>query len=437
MLLCYLHGLVAANLKELGTTILNLKGQAALANSWMDGRLAKDPKELYTFYTATTHKEFHELLCVLLEEFEKTLQKLMKICQKAVILSQGSAKFTKLINSTCLYGYALQQIVNGSAIKQHLQNIEYSLQDHHWAEMEQDMVDVEEVDADLDFLVNLLNDTTMLKQRLWESYFNWLKLILSHFNAVKNLTNYATNSHYKDISIKILILLPMPTTTPTISLLTLFQKHSHMLPADTVTDEGEDEDEVDVEAEVKDEDLDKEESEGRPNLLQSNMAIVKFLLSVQSSWPADVLRDIDDLRKWVEDIKMGTANGLDDLSFDKFLKHTELLVRHIKECRLPGWKECVTEMTANLAKLAMLDSVDINGDDNRGCKFKDIRDALGLLGVKALLFVEMVTDEQAKVCGTLHCEASLASLLVLLPGAFDDKYRRIISTFKVTYSIVF
>ena len=73
----------------------------------MDGRLAKDSKEAYTFYTTTMYKEFHELLCVLLEEFKKTLQKLMKICQKAVIPSQGSAKFTKLINSTCFYEYAL------------------------------------------------------------------------------------------------------------------------------------------------------------------------------------------------------------------------------------------------------------------------------------------------------------------------------------------
>ena len=138
MLLRYLHGLITANSKELGTTFPNLKGQATLVNSWMDGRLAKDPKEVYTLYTATMYKEFHELLCVLLEEFEKTLQKLMKIRQKAVIPSQGSAKFRKLINSTCLYGYALQRIVNGSAIKQHLQNIEYSLQDHHWAEMDQE-----------------------------------------------------------------------------------------------------------------------------------------------------------------------------------------------------------------------------------------------------------------------------------------------------------
>ena len=101
------------------------------------------------------------------------------------------------------------------------------------------MVDVKEADTDLDFQVNLPTDTTAPKQHLWESYFDWLKLILSHFNAVENLTNYATNSHYKDISIKILISPPMPTTTPMISLLTLFQKHSHMLSADTVTDEGE------------------------------------------------------------------------------------------------------------------------------------------------------------------------------------------------------
>ena len=136
MLLYYLHGLITTNLKELGTTISNLKGQATLANSQMDGRLAMDSKEVYTFYTVTTYKEFHELLCVLLEEFKKTLQKLMKIHQKAVVPSQGSAEFTKLVNSACLYGYALQQIVNGSAIKQHLQNIEYSLQDHHQAEMD-------------------------------------------------------------------------------------------------------------------------------------------------------------------------------------------------------------------------------------------------------------------------------------------------------------
>ena len=64
---------------------------------------------------------------------------------------------------------------------------------------------MEETDTDLDFLVTPLAGTTTSEQPLWESYLDWLRLILLHFNTVENLTSYITNTHYKDLDLKILI----------------------------------------------------------------------------------------------------------------------------------------------------------------------------------------------------------------------------------------
>ena len=185
-------------------------------------------------------------------------------------------------------------------------------------------MDMEETDTDLNFLVTPLAGTTMSEQPLWESYLDWLRLILSHFNAVKNLTSYITNTHYKDLNLKILISPPMPTTSPTYSLLNLFQQYPYLLPDDTDEvnmnkvkdkDKNEDGDWNNVEME------DKEKSEDKSNMLLSKKAIVKFLLFVQSSQPDIALSDVEHLRSCVRNIEKGIAKGLDDNTFDKMLKH--------------------------------------------------------------------------------------------------------------------
>ena len=184
---------------------------------------------------------------MLLEEFRNSLKQLVKIHKKATMPSMGSDAFRELIANAGLYGYAIQQIIHGLAIKQHLLNITPLLQDHHRTEMDQSMMDMEETDTDLDFLVTPSAGTTASEQPLWESYLDWLRLILSHFNAVENLTSDITNTHYKDLDLKMLISPPMLTTSPTFSLLNLFQQHPYLLPDDT--------DEVNMDK-VKDKDKD-------------------------------------------------------------------------------------------------------------------------------------------------------------------------------------
>ena len=108
MLLRCLNTLITSNLKYLGTTIPNLKRQAASAHLRERGKIAKDPQEPYTYYTVTTCKEFHELLCVLLKEFRNSLKQLAKIHEKAIMPSMGSDALQELVANAGLYGYAIQ-----------------------------------------------------------------------------------------------------------------------------------------------------------------------------------------------------------------------------------------------------------------------------------------------------------------------------------------
>ena len=289
----------------------------------------------------------------------------------------------------------------------------------------------------LDFLVTLSAGTTASEQPLWESYLDWLRLILSHFNAVENLTSYITNTHYKDLDLKILISPPMLTTSPTFSLLKLFQQHPYLLPDDT--------DEVNIDkVENKDKDgngdwnnvkmEDEEKSEDKSNMLLFKKAVVKLLLFVWSSQPDIALSDVKHLRSCVRNIEKGIAKGLDDNTFDKMLNSMKSITACMVECTLPGWKECTNEMIVNFDNLGTVNPEDIGNTES---PINAINNTFNLLQARAPLYMKMVMDEKAKVCGPLHCEASLTSLLMLLQCAVDGKYDTLISNLEVTYTIVF
>jgi hypothetical protein len=105
-------------------------------------------------------------------------------------------------------------------------------------------------------------------------------------------------------------------------------------------------------------------------------------------------------------------------------------------CRLPGWKDCMDGMIKDLG-IFKSDQSDPMGHEGNSYVIKDIKNTLRLLEGRARLFVEMVVDGGAQVSGALHCEASLASLIALPRGAFDDKYNTLIEVLEVTYEIVF
>jgi hypothetical protein len=91
-------------------------------------------------------------------------------------------------------------------------------------------------------------------------------------------------------------------------------------------------------------------------------------------------------------------------------------------------------MIVNFGKLGTFDPED---DNDTKSPINAINDTLGLLRARALLYMEMIIDGKAEVRGTLHCEASLASLLALSQGAVDGKYDTLIWDLQVTYTIVF
>ena len=103
------------------------------------------------------------------------------------------------------------------------------------------------------------------------------------------------------------------------------------------------------------------------------------------------------------------------------------------ECMLPEQKESTNEMIVNFNNLGTVDPENIGDTES---PINAINNTLNLLQARALLYMEMVMDEKAKVCGPLHCKASLASLLMLSQGAVDGKYDTLILNLEVTYTIV-
>ena len=156
----------------------------------------------YNIYTEDTRIEFHMLLCELLRLFKLSLDTLKLYHEKETILSEPS-KFEPNLSTVLFYGSALQLLSRGSAIDNHLKAIEPLLRDRRRdksADVKLRMteeIEEEEVDAELE-------GTT--EQPLWESYRDWLRLMVVHFEAVSVLVGHIAGPRFQsnEIIIKIL-----------------------------------------------------------------------------------------------------------------------------------------------------------------------------------------------------------------------------------------
>jgi hypothetical protein len=160
---------------------------------------------------------------------------------------------------------------------------------------------------DTDVLVAPQDPSTNLLAPLWRSYLEWLRIILAHFDAVEDLTEYvtSTNFHYTGFSIKILFAPHIPETTP-LSLSTLF-KDRHLLPKNKFK---------------SDQELEPLESEDvSHSLLRSTEDVVEFLSSIKSPTPDKALKDIENLKLLILKI-----NDLRGQEFEAAIKQGKVLV---------------------------------------------------------------------------------------------------------------
>ena len=169
-------------------------------------------------YTKDTYKEFHSLFIDLLVVFEKFLLKLK------VIPPSRDTTIVNVVYVVKLVGTVLQQLAKGAVLKIHLKTIESSLEEHRRVEtiavsmpklnedFKQDEQDEEdERDEDLEAVQPQAqardNYSSIQQMPLHESYSEWLKLMLVYFDAIDVLKRYVTGSRFpfKTIDIKILV----------------------------------------------------------------------------------------------------------------------------------------------------------------------------------------------------------------------------------------
>jgi hypothetical protein len=165
-------------------------------------------------YTRETYKDFHKVLRALLSRFCASLKNLAQIQ-----ISEVDQKLSKFVYRVAFFGSALQSIANGSIIETHLQAIAplLAIADNH-AKIARQQVgekereeEEEEEDDDVD-LATIQPHTTVYNKDwgpqplpLWKSYRNWLRLVVSDFDAVIHLTNYISRIRPTPLALSIKI----------------------------------------------------------------------------------------------------------------------------------------------------------------------------------------------------------------------------------------
>lgn len=148
-------------------------------------KLVRAAQEQTMLYTQETCTEFHVLVCALLKHFGTSLQQLGEYGSK---LPQSRKDFEDSLGNVLYFGSHLQLMVSGFGIDHYLQDLQAggSLPDHR---REVKLEDGEDADPDLGEPSAITNDQERLFP-FWKSYKEWLKVILSYFNAVDILTKY-------------------------------------------------------------------------------------------------------------------------------------------------------------------------------------------------------------------------------------------------------
>jgi hypothetical protein len=186
-------------------------------------------------YNENTYKEFHLLLCELLIGFKDSL-KALKILEGKFKNEPNPDcdKILKALAKVFIYGRCLRTMAISSAIETHLQVISLRLvvdDGKLWKRMP-DPTDEEEADF-LDFQILKPYSRRKGKPLLpWQSYRDWLRLMIHYFDATKVLTSYV--KHYKSDSDRQTGTTDRVHDIPMITVLSLPYPRNEMLPWTTL-----------------------------------------------------------------------------------------------------------------------------------------------------------------------------------------------------------
>jgi hypothetical protein len=182
---------------------------AKLAKTNIPNLLLAANLEAIEIYNESTYMEFHLLLCELLTRFSSSLAKLttIKADSETKIISDA-------LTEVNIFGSYLRTMVRSSALEIHLQTIAPLLVvdgKKSWTpDSEEEIVDLADFQR--------LKPYSMRKGKAllpWESYRDWLKLLVHYFDAAKVLTEHFNTELPTGSAISITILTPpLPLATP-------------------------------------------------------------------------------------------------------------------------------------------------------------------------------------------------------------------------------
>jgi hypothetical protein len=171
------------------------KTQTSIPNLLRTAKLPQ-PTEIYN---TSTYMEFHLLLCELITRFRESLERLQDLGAL-----KREVKFEDLLQylqQVYVFGYYLGTMVRSSAIEIHLQTIAC----HLVVDFEKPWTPEGEEDTDFQHLkpYSMRNGKILLP---WESYRDWLKLMLLYFDAAQVLLTHVNSwsPHIPAISITII-----------------------------------------------------------------------------------------------------------------------------------------------------------------------------------------------------------------------------------------
>ena len=335
-------------------------------------------------YTEDTYKEFHLFFVKLLIILKDSLLKLEN--------PVDSTNFQEHVDFIMLVGTVLQRLAKGNILKIHLETIESSLEDHRRVETIpasmpklNEGFNGDEQDEDLEALHGDKSDS--IPQALHVSYSEWLKLMLVYFDAIDVLEQFIGGSRFPFKTIDITILVSPRTSTILLPWKDIFN------------------------------------SKFLSNLTLVEPTSDSLLLYFQKAATSNISNSYSLLIQAQNTLK-STEMGV------RKMKKVESFLNKLNDSTVPGWKEWAKGQLAVLNNIKNLkSSATVNLDS--------IADAIQLLlDGNQFKFFKFLNDIDSgkkpfEFGGTMHCEASLASLLVHSKVGKIDGYEDIRTQLKV------
>lgn len=338
-----------------------------IPNLWLISQALPNRGKPLSLYSSDTCTEFHTFLCLLLELYKSLIEEI-----QTLLKSKSAPDIQPLVSRSFPIGYLLWKMASGYAFEKHLQNIQQLLLDprnvpsnsssnpatYSNPEENPEVSCNEEIEATLSFSNGPV--------ALWKAYRDWVLLMVVHFEAVHTLRKFIRSASFDHKPINIQILLGTSVSREILPFDTYLR--SSFFPGEPT------------------------ENAALADFVAKSMSIKEqyiFATKALKYWEnrSEVKVKYDTICSHISG--MVKASRFEKTRHSEFeTKTKKLLVEWDNSQKMKS--SVYQELVANISK-------------NFEEKVESLSEELALCGP--------VADLQTHFCGTLHCEASLASIL--------------------------